>query len=135
MSYLIGSYGFTKWDGPPPQLTQQHIQRFTKLGQAGISALALGVHGDPFQITLDAKFATQADGVIAENGYRTLIGDSPQLVTFNSVNYFTQFGHRYLVESVETVSFKRHPLLIGSSFVYPGGWILKSRWQLIPIVS
>jgi hypothetical protein len=133
MSYLIGTYGFTKWDGPPPQLVKQHIQRFTKLGQAGISALALGIHGDPFQVTLDAKFSSQANAMVAEAGYRTLIAAAPQVVTFNGVNYSTAHSHTYLVESVETVSFKRHPRLIGPGINYLHGWILKSRWQLIPI--
>lgn len=130
MAHQISTYGFTRWDGPPPRLVNQHIQTFTKTGQNGISALALGIHGDPFSVNLDAKFASQELGLIAEDGYRFLIGAVPQVVIFNSVNYFTVFAHRFLVESVEITGFKRHPLLVGPGFNYPGGWVLKSRWQM-----
>lgn len=130
MAYQISSYGFTRWDGPPPRLVNQHLQIFAKSGQNGVSALALGIHGDPFSVNLEAKFPNQEIGLIAKNGYRFLVGAGPQLVVFNSVNYFTAFGHRFLIEAVEITQFKRHPLLIGPGFVYPGGWVLRSRWQM-----
>lgn len=135
MALQIGSYGFVRWEGPPPQLVSQHIQRFTKTGQAGISALALGVHGDPFQVTLDAAFANQGLGQIAENGYRFLIGASPQVVIFNSINYLAAYQHIYLVESVRTEEFKRHPRLIGRNYDYIHGWRLRTNWTLVPIVA
>ena len=130
MAHQIAAFGFVKWEGPPPRLVNQHLQVFTKTGQNGISALALGIHGDPFSVNLEARFATQEIGLIAENGYRFLVGANPQIVVFNGVNYFTAFGHNFLVEAVEITSFKRHPLLAGPGFAYYGGWALKSRWQL-----
>lgn len=135
MSLQIGSYGFVRWEGPPPQLVRQHIQRFTKTGQNGLSALALGAHGDPFSVTLDAVFPNQALGQVAENGYRFLIGSSAQIVVYNSINYFAAYQHLYLVESVETTDFRRHPRLIGRTYDYIHGWRLQSRWSLVPIVG
>lgn len=133
-TYSIGIFDFIKWEGPPPQLVKQHLAKFTKTGQAGISAQLLGIHGDSFDVQLFAAFPTQDAGMVYETGYRTLIGDSPQIILFNDVNYFTAYGHTFLVESVETTSFKRHPLLISPSYAYYGGWLLKSRWLLTPIV-
>lgn len=134
-TYSIGSAGFVKWEGQPPQLVKQHLARFTKTGQAGFSAQLLGVYGDPFDVTLTAVIDNQANGLVLENGYRSLIGVSPQIVVFNDVNYATEFSHTYLVENVETLSFKRHPLLIGPTYSYPGGWVIKSRWLLIPYTA
>ena len=133
--YQIGTYGFVRWEGPPPQLVKQHLAKFTKTGQPGISAQLLGAHGDSFDVTLTAAFETQDQGVFCENGYRLLVGSGTQNILFNNVNYFTIFEHTYLVESVETVSFKRHPLLIGIDYQYPGGWLLKSRWLMTPVVA
>lgn len=134
-AYEIGSYGFIRWEGPPPQLVKQHLARFTKTGQAGFSAQLLGIHGDPFDVTLTAVVANQAAGTTLEGGYRALIGASTQVVVFNDVNYSTAFSHTYLVENVETVSFKRHPLIVGTGYNFPGGWVLKSRWLLVPYTA
>ena len=133
MTYAIGNFGFVRWEGPPPQLVRQHIQRFTKTGQGGISALALGVHGDPFTVNLTAAYPNQGSGMLAEDGYRWLVGANPQVVLFNSINYLTVFQHTYLVDSVSTTSSKRIPLTMGIGYAYPGGWLLKSTWQLVPI--
>lgn len=134
-TYQIGTFGFVKWEGPPPQLVKQHLAKFTKTGQAGLSAQLLGAHGDSFDVQLSAAFETQDLGIVCENGYRSLIGSSSQVIIFNDVNYYTRFTHTYLVESVETVSFKRHPLLLSPSYAYYGGWLLKSRWILTPVVA
>jgi hypothetical protein len=134
-TYSINTVGFVKWEGPPPQLVKQHIARFTKTGQAGFSAQLLGIYGDPFDVTLTAVIPNQAAGTILEEFYRTLIGASTQTVVYNDVDYSFRFNHTYLVENVETVSFKRHPLLIGPTYSYPGGWVLKSRWLLIPYTA
>lgn len=133
MSYLVDLYGFVKWDGPPPQLVKQHVAKFTKTGQSGISVQMLGVHGDSFSVQLTAVFPDQSKLAVAENGYRTLVGGT-QVVTHNSINYLTAYGHRYLVESVETLRSTRHPHLVGRTYDYYGGWMLVSRWQFTPIV-
>ncbi len=133
--YAISSYGFIKWDGPPPQLVQQHLAKFTKAGQNGISAQLLGVHGDSFEVTLTAAVEIQDQGMVFENAYRTLVGSSPQPVMFNGVNYQAAYGHLYLVERVQIESFTRHPLLVAPGYVYYGGWLLKSRWTLTPIAN
>ena len=121
--------------GRPRQLVQQHVRVFTKVGQPGISGQLTGAHGDPFEVELWAAFPNQAAGIISENLYRFATGDTPVIVLFNNINYYTAFGHRYLVLRVTTVSFKRHPLLVGFGYAYPGGWILKSRWTMIPVVG
>lgn len=135
ITYSIGTFGFVKWEGVPPQLVKQHLAKFTKTGQAGISAQLLGAHGDSFEAQLSAVFENQDQGIICENGYRFLVGAGTQVVVFNNVNYFTTFTHSYLIESVETISFKRHPLLVGPTYQYYGGWQLKSRWLMTPIVA
>lgn len=132
-SYQIGAFGFVRWEGPPPQLVKQHLQRFTKPGQDGISAQAMGIYGDPFQVTLTGVFPNQSQGLIAEDAYRFLVGAPTQVVIFNGVNYFTTYSHRYLVDNVQTTEFKRHPLLSGINYAYYGGWRLQSQWTLVPI--
>lgn len=133
--YQIGSYEFVKWEGPPPQLVKQHLARFTKTGQPGFSAQMLGAYGDPFDVTVSAVVANQANGITLENGYRSLIGASTQTVIFNGVNYSTQFSHTYLVENVETVEFRTLPRLIGPTYNFAGGWRLISRWLLVPYTA
>ena len=135
MSNQIGVFAFVKWQGPPPQLVSQHLEIFRKTGQPGISALALGASGRAFNVDLTAVFPTQDLGQIAENGYRLLVGSDPQIIVFNSINYFVAYGHTYLVTQVETTSFSRHPLLAGIGYSYYGGWRLMSRWSLVPVVS
>lgn len=135
MSYAIGSYGFIRWEGGPPQLVRQHVRLFTKIGQPGISGQLTGAHGDPFDVELWAAFPNQALAILSENDYRFTVGAAPQTVLYNNINYFTTFVHKYLVLNVSTTSFKRHPLLIGFGYSYPGGWLLKSRWTLIPVVT
>ena len=134
MSYSIGSYGFTRWLGDPPGLVRNHLRITTKPGQNGIAAQALGAYGNPFEVELSAAFADQATGAIAENGYRSLVANSPQIVVFNGLNYFTAYQHRYLVLDVNLIEFRRMPLLMGLGFIYYGGWQIRSRWLLQPIV-
>lgn len=134
-AYQIGTFGFVRWEGQPPQLVRNHLAKFIKTGQSGLAAQLLGIHGNSFDVTLTAAFETQDQGLVCENGYRFLIGAGTQNILYNGVNYFTTFAHSYLIESVDTVSFSRHPLLIGPGYVYYGGWLLKSRWVMTPIVA
>ena len=136
-SFIIDSFGFTNWRGQPPRLVNNHIRIFTKPGQNGISAQALGIYGDPFEVELHAVFADQATLTLAENAYRFLITAGPVIVVYNEVNYFTRFGHKYLVMNVTTTEQTRHPRLVCSlpapdGYDYFGGWMLKSRWVLQP---
>ncbi len=130
MSYQLGAFGFVRWEGPRPQYTKQHLQVFTKTGQAGVSALALGVHGEPFEVTLFGVFANESAARLAEVNYRTLIGASPQTLIYEGTNYAIVYGTLYLVEDVMVESAKRHPRLIGTTYDYVGGWLVKSRWRL-----
>lgn len=135
MSYQIGAFGFVRWEGPRPQYTKQHLQTFTKTGQSGVSALGLGVHGDAFDITLSAVFPNETQARLSEVSYRGLIGLSPQTLIYEGVNYTTTYSTLYLVEDVMVESAKRHPRLIGITYDLIGGWLVKSRWRLRPIVN
>jgi hypothetical protein len=130
--YKVGIYDFIRWNGPTPQLVKQHLARFVKPGQAGFSAQALGIYGDPFTVDLESVWATQLAGQVGESGYRNLIGAATQQVVHNGVNYQFRYQHTYLVENVEITSFKTHPLLMGVGYNFPSGWLLKSRWTLVP---
>lgn len=132
MSYSIGSvpYNFVRWEGPRPQFTKQHVQTFTKTGVAGVSQLALGVHGDPFEVTLTSVFDTEASARGGENLYRTLIGAGAQTLVYEGTNYTITYAHQYLVEDVVVEEAKRLPLITGPGYSYVGGWRVRSRWRL-----
>lgn len=133
MTYAIAAFGFVRWNGPPPQLVSEHLRTFTKGGQNGISAQALGVYGSPFDVELEAWFPDQLTAGASEDAYRYLVGSGPQLVLYNGFNYWPVFGHKYLILDVKTVEIKTVPRLIGPSIDYYGGWRLRSRWQMQPI--
>lgn len=133
MSYAIDSFTFVRWFGQPPQLVTNHVRIQTKLGQNGISAQATGIHGDPFDFEAETALADQSQVAALENAYRSLVGSSPVVVIHNGNNYFTTYGHKYLVLDVKITQTKRHPRLIGPGYDYIGGWLLRSRWQLLPI--
>lgn len=132
MSYSIGSvpYNFVRWEGPRPQFTKQHVQTFTKTGVAGVSQLALGVHGDPFDVTLTSVFANETLARAAEVAYRTLIGAGAQALVYEGTNYNTAYSTNYLVEDVVVEAVKRLPLIVGVGYAYAGGWRVTSRWRL-----
>lgn len=136
--FAIDSWGFSNWLGQPPRLVNNHVRIFTKPGENGISAQLLGIHGDPFEVELHSAWPDQASLLLAENGYRFLIGASPVNVLYNNVHYYSAFGHRYLVLNVTTTQQSRHPRLISSlpapyGYDYVGGWLMKSRWVLQPV--
>lgn len=135
MSYQIGNWGFVRWLGGPPQLVTDHMHIFTKPGQPGVSAQLMGAHGDSFDVELHAVFETHHQGLLAEDGYRFLVNAGPVLVMYNGVDYYSIFSHRYLVLRVNTVSFTRHPRLMGLNYDYHGGWLLKSRWLMLPVTQ
>jgi hypothetical protein len=138
MTYAIDSWAFSNWSGQPPRLVNQHLRIFTKPGQNDVSGQLMGIHGDPFDVELTSVYQYQEQVVVAENGYRFLVGASPVNVLYNNVNYFTQFSHRYLVLDVTMMEQKRLPRIINSlpgGYDYIGGWQLKTRWQLLPVVA
>ena len=135
MSYQIGPYGFIRWEGPPPPLVKQHVTTFNKIGQAGISAQLTGIHGDYFEVSLSAAFANQAAAIVADESYRDLIGAAPQELIFNGIDYLFAFQHTYLVTAIDTTRMKSHPLLIGPGYSYPGGYLVQTRWQMVPITT
>jgi len=133
-AYGIGIFDFVRWEGSPPPLVKQHVATFNKIGQAGISAQLTGIHGDPFEATLSAVFANQLNAITVEEAYRDLIGVVSQ-VKWNNVDYLFQYSHAYLVTNVDTISVKAHPSLIGLGYSYPGGYLVKTRWTMVPITQ
>lgn len=133
MAYSIALFNFVRWEGPPPPLVKRHVVAFNKIGQAGVSAQLTGTHGDPFEVVLTAHYVNQLAAIVADETYRDTIG-FPQELVYNNTNYLFAFGHSYLVTAVETLSMKAHPLLLGPTYSYAGGWKVLSRWSLLPIL-
>lgn len=131
-NYYIGDFGFVRWEGPRPQFVKQHVQEFTKGGQDGISAQLLGTRGDPFQVQLSAVMPSVAQVAVIEANYRLLIGTVTNVI-YEGMNYTIGYRTQYLVHDAMNVSVKRHPLLFGPGYNYPGGWKVVSRWILIPV--
>lgn len=132
-AYQIATFDFVRWDGSPPPLVKEHVATFNKIGQAGISAQRTGIHGDPFEATLSAVFATKNDMLVETESYRDLIGATPSQVVYDDTNLFFLYSHLYLVTAVDTVSTKTHPRLVGPGYDLLGGWLVKTRWQMVPI--
>lgn len=130
--YLIGAYGFIRWEGIRPQFVKQHVVEFRRIGQNGLSAQLQGITGDPFDVTLTAVYASEAATRIAEVNYRNLIG-LPQVLVHEGVNYYSAYRHQYLVHDVQVTEAKSHPRLIGPTYDFVGGWRLVSQWNLIPV--
>jgi len=134
-SYAIGLFDFVRWEGQPPPLVKQHVATFNKIGQAGIAAQNTGITGDIFEVTLSAVFADRATAMAAEETYRDLIGADPVLLKYEDIDYLFTYWHRFLVMGCDTVSMKRHPLLFGPGYHFPGGWLVKTRWRMVPIAT
>jgi len=134
-AYGISIFDFVRWEGPPPPLVKQHVATFNKIGQPGISAQRTGIHGDPFEATLTSVFATQLNQITVEEAYRDTIGANPVQVKWNNINFMMQYLHLYLVVSVDTISVKAHPLLIGPGYSFPGGYLVQTRWTMVPITA
>jgi hypothetical protein len=134
-AYGIYTFDFVRWEGPPPPLVKQHVATFNKIGQPGISAQRTGIHGDPFEAVLTSVFATQFNQIVVEEAYRDLIGTDPVQIKWNNINYLMQYFHLYLVTGVETLRIKAHPLLIGPGYSYAGGYLVQTRWSMIPITA
>lgn len=132
-TYSIGIFEFVRWQGVPPPLVKQHVVPFNKIGLPGVGAIKTGNHGDPFDVTLSAVFANKANAILVEESYRDLIGASPATVVYDNLDYFLTYFHSFLVVNVETISIKAHPLLLGPGYSYPGGTMVRSHWQMIPI--
>lgn len=135
MAYAIGPWPFVRWIGQPPPLVKQHVATFNKIGQAGISAQLTGIHGDPFETEVWSTFANQLLATVADESYRDLIGVDPVDVVFAGTSYAFAFNHTYLITKVDTIEMKAHPWLLGLDYSYQGGWLVKTRWTLIPITT
>lgn len=133
MSYSIATFDFIRWEGPPPPRVKQHVATFNKIGLAGISAQNTGIHGEIFETMLSAVFANEAAVRAAEESYRDLIGVDPLILVYDNIDYSFNYFHRYLVLSCDTVSMKRHPLLFGPGYSFPGGWLIKTQWRMVPV--
>lgn len=134
-AYGIGIFDFVRWEGPPPPLVKQHVATFNKIGLPGISAQRTGIHGDPFEVMLTSVFATQANQITVEEAYRDLIGADPVQVKWNNLNFLMQYYHLYLVTGVETMRIKAHPLLVGPGYSYAGGYLVQTRWSMVPVTA
>lgn len=133
MSGSVGSYTFDVWRGTPPQLVKQHLTRLTRIGVAGQSAIALAIHGDPFEFESVRYFSTQLAALTEQNNYRSLIGAAPQVVTYGGQNWQTRFAHTYLVEDVQIASLQPQPAFVGPAGTISPAWPVVARWRLIPI--
>lgn len=133
-AYSIGIYGFVKWEGPTPELVKQHTHVFTRPGSDGATVQATGVHGNDFEVTLTAVFDTQANANTIAFAYRSLINAVPQSLVYNDGNFDAVFN-RYKVLDVTVESIRRAVRLIGPTYDYPGGFIVMSKWRLLPIAT
>lgn len=129
----IGGYTLTQWQGPPPQFPKQHVETQRKIGAVGVSAIALGVHGDPFEFTTTSYFASQADAIAAEGFYLALIGAAPVVVVYAGVNYYSSYSTKYLVESVMVESLQPLARMISPTQNLSPAWPVVARWRLVPI--
>lgn len=130
--YTLGNYNFIRWEGPRPQLVKQHVRTFTKPGSNAITAQLLGVHGEEFAVRLTSVYATEPEVLIAENHYRLLVGQVLSL-WYEGASYDLLHSTRYLVNSVMGMEAKRHPLLIGLGYHFPGGWRVVTDFRLTPV--
>lgn len=131
MSFSIGSTTFTAWDGPP-QFVKQHVSTLVKPGCDNVSAIAKGVHGDPFDVLTVEYFSSKANAQTAAIGYRSLIGAAAQTVTYAGVDFNATHSHKYLVQNVVIEDLQPIPGVVGL-VTYSPAWPVKARWTLVPI--
>lgn len=132
MSFSIGSTTFSAWDGPP-QFVKQHVSVLTKPGTTNVSAVAKGIHGDPFEVRTIEYYSSQSAAQTAAKNYRTLIGAAAQTVTYAGVNFESTHAHKYLVQNVDVDDLQPLPMVVGSAATFSPAWPVKARWTLVPI--
>lgn len=131
MSFSIGSTTFTAWEGPP-QFVKQHVTALSKPGATNVSAVARGIHGDPFEVRTTEFFSTKSNAQTAAIGYRSLIGASAQTVTYAGVNFEITHGHKYIVQDVVIEDLQPIPGVVAAVTFSPA-WPVRARWILIPL--
>jgi len=131
VSFSIGSTTFTAWEGPP-QFVKQHVSTLSKPGCDNVSAIAKGVHGDPFESATIDFFSSKSAAQSAAEGYRDLIGAAAQTVTFAGVDFEATHSHKYLVLDVTIEDLQPIPAVVGS-VTYSPAWPVRARWTLVPI--
>lgn len=131
MSFSIGTTTFTQWDGPP-QFVRQHISVLSKPGGSNVSAVAKGIHGDPFEVRTVEFFVSKSAAQAAAKAYPDLIGAAAQTVTYMGVDYEATHDHKYLVQSVDVEDIVVLPAVVGLVTFSPA-WSVRARWILVPI--
>jgi hypothetical protein len=131
MSFSIGATTFIAWDGPP-QFVKQHVTVLAKPGATNVSAVATGIHGDPFEVRTTEFFSSKSAAQSAAIGYRSLIGAAAQTVTYAGVNFESTHGHKYLVQDVVIEDLQPIPGVVGS-VTYSPAWPVRARWILVPV--
>ena len=137
--YKIGENEFQFWSGSPPGTRRQHGRTFMKPGVDGVGLQQIGLYGDPFQATLTAWFdGTNADAYTAEDIYSGLLYAGTQVITYNGVDYKSQYNHEYHVIGYRTAGIRKVPLLRRAStnapeqILYSPGYIHVSEWTFLP---
>lgn len=132
---------FEFWEPHPPVLTKQNIVNFTKPGVNGAGQQLTGIWGKQFEVQLTAHFPSYLDAIAAMAVYRALIGIGPQEVVYNTINFYSAFGHKYSVDDWEPIGNPKYGNFIGpdyrsgQTYIYEGGTEIISRFLLTPFTS
>lgn len=127
------SYQFQFWRGDPPQLPHQQAATRARPGADDVALQKLGFWGRQFQCQLTAHFSGFLTAMGSHRLYYNLPGSSAVTVQYNHVNFFSMYGVKYFVNSVQVEAVNANLLLMGPGYVFPGGTEVITRWVMTPV--
>ncbi len=133
--HRVDEYEFEFWRGESPTRIAEQMQRFERVGSAGVSHRLVGSRGRSFQAELVSWHPSWSDARDAVTDYVDLIGVDPVQVWKDGVDLVEQDGARFVIEDVRELSCQANVLLHGGGKTYAGGVELITRWTMTPVAA
>lgn len=119
------------------QLVKQHMQEEIRPGSDGQAIIAVGTHGEPFELRTKAFFNSYSGAIGKINTYHGMVGITPVNVTHEAVNYETAYGTKYVIKNVTPTEARAIPYtsraINHSSNPVSPAYVVEASWTLIPI--
>lgn len=134
---FIGSFEFVTLHHPqdrgaPPLLTAEQTDIIQRPGVDGTAIMLMGVKGESFQMRSFVNVPTFALANDLMALYRDLIGEAPQTVVWNGVDYEIAYQVKYAVLDVKPISLRAVSVVSGGLSGGTGA-VVDALWTLQPI--
>lgn len=134
--YSLGTFIFVNFsangnDDGEPMLPQEHSEIIQRPNVRGSGIVRLERKGMPFEMRSMVDVDDETAAALLIGNYYLAVGTDPLEIVWRDRNYFTTYGVKYYVLSVQATQSRRVATAVGGSTA--GLYVVRATWHLLPV--